>query len=92
LFPTSAQAARSPFLSKAALENYRAHFNRVFNEGSDGLYRKGVNFKLHRAADGYTWVGTHQAEPSARKMRKGMEDMMKQQPPSAAADWVALLE
>jgi len=48
---------------------------------------EGVHFKLHRAADGYTWVvGKHQAEPSAREMRKGMEDMMKQQPPSAAAD------
>src|SRR5213592_1767125 len=31
--------------------------------------------------DGYTWmVGTHKAEPSAREMKKGMEEMMKQQP------------
>ena len=36
--------------ANAALENNRAHFNRVFNVGSDGLYRKGVHFKLHRAA------------------------------------------
>ena len=37
-------------------------------------------------ADGYTWmVGTHKAEPTAKEMKKGMEEMMKQQPPSAAA-------
>jgi len=38
--------------------------------------------------DGYTWmVGTHKAEPTAKEMKKGMEAMMKQQPPrSAAAD------
>src|SRR5690349_8946807 len=36
--------------------------------------------------DGYTWmVGTHKAEPSAKKMKKGMEEMMKQQPPATAA-------
>jgi PhnB protein len=36
--------------------------------------------------DGYTWmVGTHKSEPSAKEMKKGMEEMMKQQPPSAAA-------
>lgn len=29
----------------AALENYRARSNRVFNVGSDGLYRKGLHFK-----------------------------------------------
>ena len=29
----------------AALENYRARYNRVFDVGSDGLYRKGVRFK-----------------------------------------------
>src|SRR6516164_2957231 len=29
--------------------------------------------------DGYTWmVGTHKAEPSAKEMKKGMEEMMKQ--------------
>jgi len=36
--------------------------------------------------DGYTWmVGTHKAEPSAREMKKGMEEMMKQQPAGTAA-------
>lgn len=34
----------------AALENFRARFNRVFNVGSDGLYRKGLQLKQHRAA------------------------------------------
>ena len=34
----------------AALENYRARFNRVFDVGSDGLYRKGLHFKQHTAA------------------------------------------
>lgn len=29
----------------AALENYRARYNRVFDVGSDGLYRKGLHFK-----------------------------------------------
>jgi alkylhydroperoxidase family enzyme len=29
----------------AALENYRARFNRVFDIGSDGLYRKGLKYK-----------------------------------------------
>ncbi|HKF02755.1 MAG TPA: hypothetical protein VKB49_10595 [Candidatus Sulfotelmatobacter sp.] len=29
----------------AALENFRARNNRVFNVGSDGLYRKGLRFK-----------------------------------------------
>lgn len=29
----------------AALENYRARSNRVFDVGSDGLYRKGLHFK-----------------------------------------------
>lgn len=29
----------------AALENFRARFNRVFDVGSDGLYRKGLRFK-----------------------------------------------
>jgi alkylhydroperoxidase family enzyme len=36
--------------ANAALENYRARFNRVFDVGSDGLYRKGVQFKERRAA------------------------------------------
>jgi PhnB protein len=38
--------------------------------------------------DGYTWmVGTHKAEPTAKEMKKGMEEMMKQQSAgSAAAD------
>ena len=37
--------------------------------------------------DGYIWmVGTHKAEPSAKEMKKGMEEMMRQsQPPGAAA-------
>lgn len=34
----------------AALENYRARFNRVFDVGSDGLYRRGLHFKLKRTA------------------------------------------
>lgn len=32
--------------ANAALENYRARFNRVFDVGSDNLYRKGLQFKL----------------------------------------------
>ena len=36
--------------------------------------------------DGYSWmVGTHKAEPTAKEMKKGMEEMMKQQPPATAA-------
>src|ERR1700724_2554314 len=36
--------------------------------------------------DGYTWmVGPHKAEPTTKEMKQGMETMMKQQPPSAAA-------
>jgi alkylhydroperoxidase family enzyme len=31
--------------ASAALENYRARYNRVFDVGSDGLYRPGVRFK-----------------------------------------------
>lgn len=31
----------------AAQENFRARYNRVFDVGSDGLYRKGLHFK-HR--------------------------------------------
>ena len=31
--------------------------------------------------DGYSWmIGTHKAEPSAKEMKKGMEEMMKQMP------------
>jgi len=33
--------------ASAALENYRARHNRVFDVGSDGLYRKGLRFKHH---------------------------------------------
>lgn len=33
------------FAATAALENYRARSNRVFDVGSDGLYRKGLKFK-----------------------------------------------
>lgn len=29
----------------AAFENYRARYNRLFDVGSDGLYRKGLRFK-----------------------------------------------
>lgn len=37
--------------------------------------------------NGYSWmVGTHKAEPSVKEMKKGMEEMMKQQPNAAAAD------
>jgi PhnB protein len=36
--------------------------------------------------DGYSWmVGTHKAEPSAKEMKKGMEEMMRQSPPAGAA-------
>lgn len=31
--------------ASAAQENFRARFNRVFDVGSDGLYRKGMKFK-----------------------------------------------
>ena len=31
--------------ASAAQENYRARYNRVFEVGSDGLYRKGLKFK-----------------------------------------------
>jgi alkylhydroperoxidase family enzyme len=36
--------------ANAALENYRARFNRVFDVGSDGLYRKGIRFKQRGVA------------------------------------------
>ena len=31
--------------ASAALENFRARYNRVFDVGSDGLYRRGLTFK-----------------------------------------------
>jgi hypothetical protein len=31
-------------------------------------------------------IGTHKAEPTAKEMKKGIQEMMKQQPASAAAD------
>lgn len=31
--------------ASAAQEHFRARFNRVFDVGSDGLYRKGMRFK-----------------------------------------------
>jgi alkylhydroperoxidase family enzyme len=31
----------------ASFENFRARYNRVFDVGSDGLYRKGLKFKQH---------------------------------------------
>jgi alkylhydroperoxidase family enzyme len=36
--------------ASAAQENFRARFNRVFDVGSDGLYRKGLHFKERPAA------------------------------------------
>ena len=36
--------------ASAAQENFRARSNRVFDVGSDGLYRKGLRFKQHRVA------------------------------------------
>jgi alkylhydroperoxidase family enzyme len=33
----------------AARENFRARYKRVFNVGSDGLYRKGLQFKQRSA-------------------------------------------
>jgi len=36
--------------ASAARENFRARFNRVFDVGSDGLYRKGLQFKQRHAA------------------------------------------
>lgn len=44
--------------ANAALENYRARFNRVFDVGSDGLYRKGMKFKLRGSPSGQDH-GTH---------------------------------
>ena len=34
----------------AAQENFRARYNRVFDVGSDGLYRKGLRFKQRQVA------------------------------------------
>ena len=36
--------------ASAAQENYRARYNRVFEVGSDHLYRKGVTFKQRKAS------------------------------------------
>jgi alkylhydroperoxidase family enzyme len=36
--------------ASAAQENFRARYNRVFNVGSDGLYRRGLRFKQRPAA------------------------------------------
>ena len=33
------------FAAAAAQENFRARYNRVFDVGSDGLYRRGLRFK-----------------------------------------------
>jgi len=35
--------------ASAAQENFRARYNRVFDVGSDGLYRKGLRFKQRLA-------------------------------------------
>ncbi|HLI62793.1 MAG TPA: hypothetical protein VKV05_05305 [Terriglobales bacterium] len=34
----------------AALENFRARYNRVFDVGSDGLYHKGMQFRQRQPA------------------------------------------
>jgi alkylhydroperoxidase family enzyme len=39
--------------ANAALENYRARFNRVFDVGSDGLYRRGMKFKPRGSTSGH---------------------------------------
>ena len=36
--------------ASAAQENFRARYNRVFDVGSDGLYRKGLRFKQREDA------------------------------------------
>jgi len=36
--------------ASAAQENFRARYNRVFDVGSDGLYRKGLRFKEREVA------------------------------------------
>ncbi|HVP42490.1 MAG TPA: hypothetical protein VMS96_03615 [Terriglobales bacterium] len=36
--------------ASAAQENYRARYNRVFDVGSDGLYRRGMHFKQRQSA------------------------------------------
>jgi alkylhydroperoxidase family enzyme len=36
--------------ASAAQENFRARYNRVFDVGSDGLYRPGLRFKERRVA------------------------------------------
>lgn len=36
--------------------------------------------------DGYIWmIGTHKAEPTAKEMKRGMQEMMKQQSAGGAA-------
>jgi alkylhydroperoxidase family enzyme len=37
--------------ASAAQENFRARYNRVFDAGSDGLYRKGLRFKERPSAE-----------------------------------------
>jgi alkylhydroperoxidase family enzyme len=37
-------------VATAALENFRARYNRVFDVESDGLYRKGLRFKQHETS------------------------------------------
>jgi|SRR5579862_5376530 len=36
--------------ASAAQENFRARYNRLFDVGSDGLYRKGLRFKQREPA------------------------------------------
>ena len=36
--------------ASAAQENFRARYNRLFDVGSDGLYRKGLRFKQRKVA------------------------------------------
>jgi hypothetical protein len=47
---SSRRSARCWAAATAALENFRARCNRVFDVGSDGLYRKGLRFKQHHAS------------------------------------------
>ena len=43
--------------ASAAQENYRARYNRVFDVGSDHLYRKGLQFKQHSAPERHRKAG-----------------------------------
>ena len=36
--------------ASAAQENFRARYNRLFDVGGDGLYRKGLRFKRRKVA------------------------------------------